>query len=393
MILIAVVLPAPFGPTKPQILPASTAKETSSRAVTSPYRLASPSSSSVGASAMVIDERPARRPRESRGEGDPDDRGRPHRTKSHAIGRWWSMVICRNLPHRFSDPSQEAERNVYPGSPAASAETMASVPSNPSRRVAVVTGVSRRAGLGYAIVERLLADGLSVFAHSWTAHDTEQPWGAEEGAPDSVLALLDPGDGHLAHHEANLADPEAPGELIELASHTFGAVRRPGGEPRPQRARRARARDRRRARPGMGDQRPRRGAAHAGVSPLATTMRAPTVASSSSPRVSTSGRCPTSFPYAISKGAVHQMTASLADSLADRAITANAINPGPLDTGWADPELHELIRPAFPAGRWGQPDDIARVVSWLASPESAWITGQVLDIEGGFRRGLPTISN
>jgi 3-oxoacyl-[acyl-carrier protein] reductase len=92
------------------------------------------------------------------------------------------------------------------------------------------------------------------------------------------------------------------------------------------------------------------------------------------------------LPYAISKGAVHQMTASLADALADRAITVNALNPGPVDTGWPSEELRERLRPAFPAGRWGQPEDIARIVSWLTSPESAWLTGQVIDAEGGFRR-------
>jgi 3-oxoacyl-[acyl-carrier protein] reductase len=92
------------------------------------------------------------------------------------------------------------------------------------------------------------------------------------------------------------------------------------------------------------------------------------------------------LPYAISKGAVHQMTRSLADALADRGVTVNAINPGPVDTGWPSPELRERLVPAFPAGRWGRPEDIAAVVAWLASDDSAWITGQVLDAEGGFRR-------
>ena len=90
--------------------------------------------------------------------------------------------------------------------------------------------------------------------------------------------------------------------------------------------------------------------------------------------------------YAISKGAIHQMTRSLADALADRAITVNAINPGPNDTGWAQPEVIEAVRERFPGGRWGAPGDIAPIVAWLVSEEAGWLTGQVLDAEGGFRR-------
>jgi 3-oxoacyl-[acyl-carrier protein] reductase len=92
------------------------------------------------------------------------------------------------------------------------------------------------------------------------------------------------------------------------------------------------------------------------------------------------------LPYAISKGAVHQMTRSLADALGDRGITVNAINPGPVDTGWPSESLRERLRPAFPGGRWGRPDDIAAVVAWMVSAESAWVTGQVIDAEGGYRR-------
>jgi 3-oxoacyl-[acyl-carrier protein] reductase len=90
------------------------------------------------------------------------------------------------------------------------------------------------------------------------------------------------------------------------------------------------------------------------------------------------------LPYAASKGALYALTASLASHLAPRGILVNAVNPGPTDTGWATPELtrHELRR--LPLGRWGEPDDAARLIAWLAGDEAAWVTGQVLTSDGGF---------
>jgi 3-oxoacyl-[acyl-carrier protein] reductase len=91
-------------------------------------------------------------------------------------------------------------------------------------------------------------------------------------------------------------------------------------------------------------------------------------------------------PYAVSKGAIHQMTLTLSDTLIDRGITVNTLNPGPVDTGWADSDLTERVGRALPAGRWGSPAEVAQLVRWLASSESQWITGQVINAEGGFRR-------
>lgn len=91
--------------------------------------------------------------------------------------------------------------------------------------------------------------------------------------------------------------------------------------------------------------------------------------------------------YAASKGALHQITASLADLLAEKGITVNAVNPGPTDTGWASPEEHAQVLRRMPLGRWGQPDDAARLIGWLASDDARWGTGQVISSEGGFRRG------
>jgi 3-oxoacyl-[acyl-carrier protein] reductase len=90
--------------------------------------------------------------------------------------------------------------------------------------------------------------------------------------------------------------------------------------------------------------------------------------------------------YAASKGALAGVTLTLADELADRGITVNCVNPGPVDTGWATPELLAAVTERLPAGRWGEPDDPARLIAWLVSDDGRWMTGQVLNTEGGYRR-------
>lgn len=87
------------------------------------------------------------------------------------------------------------------------------------------------------------------------------------------------------------------------------------------------------------------------------------------------------------------MTASVADWLAERGILLNTVNPGPVNTGYLDEETRdrpsEVLREVlarFPGGRFGEPDDPARLVAWLASDEGRWVVGQVVSTEGGFRR-------
>ncbi len=72
------------------------------------------------------------------------------------------------------------------------------------------------------------------------------------------------------------------------------------------------------------------------------------------------------------------------DALADRGVTVNAVNPGPVDTGWPDDGLREALRDHFPAGRWGRPEDIAGAVVFLASAASDYVNGHVLAVDGGW---------
>ena len=79
--------------------------------------------------------------------------------------------------------------------------------------------------------------------------------------------------------------------------------------------------------------------------------------------------------------------------LIDAGIRLNAVNPGPVNTGYLDPETTDRpdrldeIKAAFPLGRFGEPDDPARLIEFLVTQAGGWIVGQVIDSEGGFRRG------
>jgi 3-oxoacyl-[acyl-carrier protein] reductase len=252
-------------------------------------------------------------------------------------------------------------------------------------RVVLVTGVSRRAGIGFAIARRALADGASVMLHSFAPYDAERPWGADPGGVAALVEELGGPSDRLAQVEADLGDPEAPAAVVDATVEAFGAID-------ALVVNHARDSDQTLATVTAAEL-DRAWAVNARAAVLLTQAFA---AAHGEDRqhgrviLFTSGQhlgpMPDELPYAISKGAVHQMTPSLADALADRGITVNAINPGPVDTGWPSDELRADLKRRFPTGRLGRPEDVAGVVAWLLSPQSAPVTGQVIDAEAGFRR-------
>ncbi len=90
------------------------------------------------------------------------------------------------------------------------------------------------------------------------------------------------------------------------------------------------------------------------------------------------------LPYGASKGALDRIVISAARELGPRGISANVVNPGPIDTGWMDAEMRENMVPHHPLGRLGTPTDIAAVVSFLLSEGGRWVSGQLLHADGGF---------
>jgi 3-oxoacyl-[acyl-carrier protein] reductase len=95
------------------------------------------------------------------------------------------------------------------------------------------------------------------------------------------------------------------------------------------------------------------------------------------------GPMPGELPYIAGKGALHQLTPSLAAAVAPKRITVNTVDPGATDTGWPTPEVREWVLERAPFGRWGEPDDAARLIAFLCSEDAGWVTGQVITSSGG----------
>lgn len=93
--------------------------------------------------------------------------------------------------------------------------------------------------------------------------------------------------------------------------------------------------------------------------------------------------------YAAAKGGVAQLTKALSNEWASKGINVNAIAPGYIATDMTealqnDKERAESVLSRIPAGRWGNPDDFKGPVVFLASPASAYVSGEIFLVDGGW---------
>ncbi|MFC0560135.1 SDR family oxidoreductase [Halalkalibacter alkalisediminis] len=251
-------------------------------------------------------------------------------------------------------------------------------------KIAIITGVSRLKGIGAAICKELAMSGYHIFYTYWTEYDQQMPWSIDLDEPSALKKELLKNGVQVSYMELDLIQADAADRLLHEVTVQLGCP-----DILINNAAYSTSNDFSTVTSEELDK-------HYMVNVRATTLLSSKFAlvfnKKSGGRIInlTSGQfqgpMPGELAYATTKGAVDALTITLSAELAPLGITVNAINPGPTDTGWMTEEIKNELITMFPFGRIGEPRDVARTIKFLVSEEAAWITGQIIHSEGGFKR-------
>ncbi len=277
-------------------------------------------------------------------------------------------------------------------------------------KTALVTGVSRRRGIGFAIAAKLASLGASVVIHHHRPHDLQQPWGGDDlDAVRAAIRELMTDGARFGDVAADLADPRSLPVVMEAALAPTGqldilvcnhAKSGDDGSILDMTAERlsafwevnARATilltaEFARLRAPQGDNARRPGDRIDGGGPFAGPRGHVFWMTSGQMHGAMRGE----VAYAASKAALAGVTATVAAELLELGVILNTINPGPVNTGYMDPDTtdrslgdFEAYLQTTPFGRVGRPADPAELIAWLATEAGSWVVGQVLTSDGGF---------
>jgi 3-oxoacyl-[acyl-carrier protein] reductase len=250
-------------------------------------------------------------------------------------------------------------------------------------KIAIVTGASRSTGIGTAISRSLASLGADIFFTHWHTFDETEGNGGEKEWPEHLCKELESLGVRASHMEADFADPEMPSLLMDQVKNSLG-----NASILINNAAYCVSTNYRNLNITTLDK-------HYVVNNRGTILLSTEFArrfeknhSKGTPGriifMVSKGPDPDNLAYISTKGALIGLIEPLSVGLAPLHITVNGFDPGPTDSGWITEEMRTHFFPMFPMGRIGLPEDAARGISFLASDDSQWITGQVIKSEGGF---------
>jgi 3-oxoacyl-[acyl-carrier protein] reductase len=242
-------------------------------------------------------------------------------------------------------------------------------------KVALVTGASK--GIGAAIARELAARGAAVAVN----------YSGSKAAAEKLVGEIQAAGGKAVAVQANLADPAAAGPLVEKTAKELGPINilvNNAGvyEFAPIEA-----------------VTPEHYEKQFNLNVLGLLLTTQAALRHFDPKggsiinigsVAAQGFA-TASVYAGTKGAVNSITVSLSQELGPKQIRVNALNPGMVETegahaaGVIGSDFQKKTEADTPLGRIGQPDDIASIAAFLASDDSAWVSGQTIHASGGAR--------
>ncbi|MBN1953247.1 MAG: SDR family oxidoreductase [Bacteroidales bacterium] len=251
-------------------------------------------------------------------------------------------------------------------------------------RIAIVTGATRLKGIGKAICTELARQGNDIFFTYFREYDKTMPWGVEDGEPELIQKEIEALGVRCAKMELDLGKTESAGLVLDQTEKLLGnpsiLINNAAYSTQTDvNSLTAEELDK-----------------HYFVNQRGTILlslefirrfkqekfgRIINLTTGQS-----LGAMGTEIAYAITKAAIESFTRMIQHEIGFKNITINTVNPGITDTGWMDQETHDKFIHMAPRNRYGEPQDAANLIAFLASEKADWISGQTIHSEGGFFR-------
>jgi 3-oxoacyl-[acyl-carrier protein] reductase len=244
------------------------------------------------------------------------------------------------------------------------------------RPAALITGVGRLNTIAAGVARRLADDGWNLALSFWRPYDADLNPDSADTEPERLADDLRGRGAQVELLPGDLTDPSEPDRLIRDAVAAFGPLR---GLVTSH----AESRD-----SGILDTTVDSFDRHMVVNARANWQLFAAFARQAQGGGAivalTSDSIAWNMPYGASKGALDRIVLAAARELGHLGIRVNAVNPGPIDTGWMNDDIRAGVARRQPTGRLGTPEDVAKLIAFLLSDDGAWTSGQLLKTDGGY---------